>query len=60
VQQATGISGGDPDDRLRGVRRHGGRRGELAGITGTLELEIVEGTHRYRLDYDLPAEATAP
>jgi hypothetical protein len=30
---------------------------ELAGITGT--LEIVDGTHRYLLDYDLPAP-TAP
>jgi hypothetical protein len=32
----------------------GSGTGELAGITGTLDLEIVEGTHRYRLDYDLP------
>lgn len=28
--------------------------GELAGITGSFELEIVEGEHRYTLHYRLP------
>ena len=33
----------------------GSGTGELTGITGVLQLDIVEGTHRYHLDYDLPA-----
>lgn len=28
--------------------------GELAGISGTLRLEVVDGEHRYTLDYELP------
>jgi hypothetical protein len=28
--------------------------GELAGITGVLELSVEDGTHRYTLSYDLP------
>jgi hypothetical protein len=34
--------------------------GALAGITGTLAIEIAEGTHRYRFDYALPAASDAP
>lgn len=29
--------------------------GALAGITGTLGIEIADGVHRYRFDYTLPA-----
>ena len=29
--------------------------GALAGITGTLDIDIVEGKHFYTLDYSLPA-----
>ena len=29
--------------------------GELAGITGSFELEVVEGVHHYTLHYRLPA-----
>jgi hypothetical protein len=28
--------------------------GELAGVAGTFHLEIVDGEHRYRLEYSLP------
>lgn len=28
--------------------------GQLAGITGTFKIEIVEGDHFYELDYSLP------
>jgi Protein of unknown function (DUF3224) len=30
--------------------------GELAGITGTLGIDIVDGKHFYRFDYALPAK----
>jgi Protein of unknown function (DUF3224) len=30
--------------------------GELTGITGTLNIDIKDGTHYYALDYALPAE----
>jgi hypothetical protein len=29
--------------------------GELVGLTGTLEIHIVEGKHSYDFSYDLPA-----
>lgn len=29
--------------------------GELAGIAGSMTLRIVDGQHRYELDYELPA-----
>lgn len=32
----------------------GSGHGELVGISGVLTLEIVEGEHRYTLDYSLP------
>ena len=35
-------------------RRSGLRTGELAGIAGTLDIEIVEGKHYYSFDYTLP------
>jgi hypothetical protein len=28
--------------------------GELAGISGTLQMEVVDGAHHYTLDYELP------
>jgi Protein of unknown function (DUF3224) len=31
--------------------------GELAGLTGTMEIHIVEGKHSYDLSYTLPALA---
>jgi len=34
--------------------------GALAGITGTLAIEIADGVHRYRFDYALPAATDAP
>lgn len=33
----------------------GSGTGALAGITGTLLLEVDDGTHRYALDHDVPA-----
>lgn len=30
--------------------------GELEGISGDLEIDIVDGVHRYQLTYDLPDE----
>jgi hypothetical protein len=30
--------------------------GELKGLTGSMKIEIVEGKHRYIMDYGLPAE----
>jgi hypothetical protein len=32
----------------------GSGTGDLAGISGTLELTITDGTHHYALHYDLP------
>ncbi len=29
--------------------------GELAGITGEMDIEVAGGAHTYRFDYDLPA-----
>ena len=34
--------------------------GALAGITGTLAIEIADGVHHYRFDYALPAATDAP
>jgi len=37
--------------------------GALAGLRGTLAIEIVDGRHRYTFDYALPdahADADAP
>ena len=31
----------------------GSGTGELKGIAGTLELEVVDGLHRYDLEYSL-------
>lgn len=31
--------------------------GELAGLTGSMKIEIVEGKHRYIMDYVLPADS---
>lgn len=31
----------------------GSGTGELKGISGTLELEVVDGLHRYDLEYSL-------
>jgi hypothetical protein len=31
--------------------------GELAGLTGTMTIDIVEGKHSYRLEYSLGASA---
>jgi hypothetical protein len=28
--------------------------GELAGLTGEMDIEIVDGQHHYRFDFDLP------
>jgi hypothetical protein len=28
--------------------------GELAGISGSLKIDVREGVHHYRLDYQLP------
>jgi uncharacterized protein DUF3224 len=34
----------------------GSGTGQLAGITGTLGIDVVEKKHFYRVDYELPAE----
>jgi hypothetical protein len=34
---------------------HDSGTGELAGITGSFELEVVDGVHHYTLHYRLPA-----
>lgn len=34
--------------------------GALAGITGTMRIEVVEGQHRYALDYTLADPPQAP
>jgi hypothetical protein len=47
------LDGGDHEISYRVVPGSG--TGELAGVTGSLLLEVVEGEHRYRLEYDLPA-----
>jgi hypothetical protein len=28
--------------------------GELAGLTGTMAIDIADGAHSYRFDYELP------
>ena len=28
--------------------------GELAGLTGQMDIEIIDGQHHYRFDFDLP------
>jgi hypothetical protein len=33
--------------------------GELAGLTGTMQIRIESGQHSYSFDYTLPAEAPA-
>jgi hypothetical protein len=33
--------------------------GDLVGIAGTMSIEIVDGAHKYALDYTLPAATAA-
>jgi hypothetical protein len=46
------MSGGD--QQLTYVITPGSGTGELAGIAGRLDLEILDGEHRYDLVYELP------
>lgn len=54
LQQSGQMIGGEAQLRYDVVPGSGG--GELAGITGTLDLDIVSGEHRVRLAYTLPVE----
>lgn len=37
----------------------GSGTGELRGVSGRLDIQIVEGQHRYELDYEIEPEAAA-
>ncbi len=52
LQQLGTMSGGD--QQLTYVITPGSGTGELAGIAGRLDLEILDGEHRYDLLYELP------
>lgn len=45
------MNGGTNDLRVMIVPDSG--TGQLAGITGTMQIDIVEGQHRYTVDYSL-------
>ena len=52
MQQLGTMSGGDQS--ITYVVTPGSGTGDLAGITGRLELDIRDGQHHYDLVYDLP------
>jgi hypothetical protein len=52
LQHSGTMTRGKPTLRVTVVPDSGG--GQLIGIAGTLEIAIVEGTHRYVFDYTLP------
>ena len=53
LQQSGTMTGGDAELTYRIVPGSG--TGELAGITGTVDLEVTEGRHEVTLTYELPA-----
>lgn len=53
VHNGTMRRGGDFSMTIRVVPDSG--TGELAGLTGTMEIVIEGGDHSYKLDYTLPA-----
>ena len=53
LQQSGTMTGGDAELSYRIVPGSG--TGELAGITGTVDLEVTDGRHEVTLTYELPA-----
>lgn len=52
LQQFGTMDAGEPDLRYEIVPGSGG--GELAGITGTVDLDVAaDGTHNVQLDYEI-------
>ena len=52
MQQLGTMSGGD--QQITYVVAPGSGTGDLAGITGRLDLDIRDGQHHYDLVYELP------
>ena len=55
LQHSATMNRGAPELRVTVVPDSGTE--ELQGITGSLTISVVEGKHRYTLDYTIPATA---
>ncbi len=54
VLQHWGLSGGGGPDRTAGHVVPGSGTGDLAGLTGTVEIQVgADGAHTLTLDYDI-------